>query len=70
MCVKSITYPYILEYKHVQMYVIFNPLSIMFVIVCLFCLFFLFFFILFFFSFTRLEHSDSNNSNTNSPFKL
>jgi succinate dehydrogenase hydrophobic anchor subunit len=37
MCVKSMTYSYILEYKHVQMYAIFNPLSIMFVIVCLFC---------------------------------
>ena len=42
MCVKSMTYPYILECKHVQMYVIFNPLSIMFVIVCLFRLFCLF----------------------------
>ena len=55
MCVKSMTYPYILEYKHVQMYVIFNPLSIMFVIVCLFCLFSLF---CLFYLFFRLPDSN------------
>ena len=49
MCVKSMTYPYILEYKHVQMYVIFNPVSIMYVIVCLFCLFVYFVYFTYFF---------------------